>query len=114
MKNNCLQILKVSALFFVLITTRLHAQSLPVNYYDLDDVYRREQLIGKVDSTLSFTVKPLFNSILTDNSNLVDPDSTLKKDKFNSFNGTLYQRNKSLIKILPFSWLQQYNSKLPY
>ena len=36
------------------------SQTLPVGLPVLEDTYRREQLLGKTDSLISFTIRPLF------------------------------------------------------
>ena len=36
------------------------SQTLPVGIPVLEDNYRREQLLGKTDSLISFTIRPLF------------------------------------------------------
>ncbi|MBG6236632.1 hypothetical protein IWX76_003226 [Pedobacter sp. CAN_A7] len=103
-------------LFFILALTcsglkTAYGQTLPVGSPGLDDYYRRLQLMGKLDSNLSFAVRPLFKeAILQDD--IFDPDSLAKSSVFN--------RNKSFasgngtFQLLPVSWQQHFNSNHPY
>jgi len=59
----------VSALFSV---TTNFAQSLPVGIPVIEDAYRREQLLGKVDSSVSFTIRPLFPAAMFKKTNIFD------------------------------------------
>ena len=52
----------------------INAQSLPVTSHVLNDYYRTMQLAGKVDSNISFTVRPLSASALKV-PDVFDPDS---------------------------------------
>ncbi|WP_214071542.1 capsule assembly Wzi family protein [Mucilaginibacter sp. dw_454] len=83
-------------------------QSIPVGTPLLDDYYRRAQLLGKVDSNLSFAVRPLISKSELKTTDIYDPDSTLKT-------GPIYFANKrGEFQILPLSWQQQFNSDHPY
>ncbi|HCN83507.1 MAG TPA: hypothetical protein DIT07_07765, partial [Sphingobacteriaceae bacterium] len=84
------------------------AQSLPVGTPALEEYYRRLQLLGEIDSTISFTVRPLFPASAI--TRLPIRDSTLNNES------RLYrsEENKSIIKLLPLTWQQQYNSHHPY
>lgn len=90
------------------------AQTIPVGLPVTEEAYRQAQLLGNADSTVSFTIRPLF------------PDSRQKKE-LNSFerigkvqgtvtNGDLYfGKNKEVVvSLLPFTWQQQYTSHHPY
>lgn len=52
------------------------AQTLPVGSPLIEDYYRRMQLLGKVDSTISFSVRPLTAEALG-KTNVYDPDGVL-------------------------------------
>src|SRR5690606_19789271 len=54
----------------------LVAQVLPVGLPALEERYRREQLLGRLDSTLSFSIRPLSQAALK-RSDIYDPDSSL-------------------------------------
>lgn len=91
------------------------AQSLPVGTVALEDYYRRKQLLGLVDSTISFSIRPLFPSASFKVNNVFDPDSTLNSDGYFKSSGPVrFAHGKGEFQILPFSWQQQYNSHNPY
>lgn len=90
------------------------AQSLPVSMPVLEDVYRREQLLGHTDSLVSFTVRPLFTGSLEVDKGLAS-DTVSAEDSFTKFSTRgLTANDKISIQLLPFSLNQQYNSKIPY
>ncbi len=117
-------LLKMRKIFFIainmiafacLITSRsVSAQSLPVGTPVLNDYYRRMQLLGKVDSNVSFTVRPLLSKTGLNTQNLFDPDSTLKQDHWIGFGAVSFGKGKGIFQILPLTWQQQYNSDHPY
>jgi hypothetical protein len=88
------------------VPVKIYAQSLPVGTPVLDDYYRRAQLLGDVDSTLSFTIRPIIP--VSHLKNVYYPDSTVKNHTATFANG------KGTLQILPLSWLQQFNSNHPY
>jgi hypothetical protein len=81
----------------------LRAQSIPVGSIALDDYYRRQQLLGKVDSSVSFTIRPLTSAALN-STNIFETGG----------DSTRTQKYKSGFKLLPVSWQQQYTSHHPY
>ncbi|NWJ51819.1 MAG: hypothetical protein HXX14_13240 [Bacteroidetes bacterium] len=94
-------------LFLVAFSLHINAQSLPVGTLALDDAYRRAQLLGRIDSSISFTSFPLFPST-----------SFKEKEKFDSnwkAKDVLININekKGFVKLLPITWLQQYDSHHP-
>jgi hypothetical protein len=97
----------------ILFVDTARAQSLPVGTPVLDDYYRRLQLLGRVDSSLSFTIKPLSNHGL----NVTDifyPDSIANGDKLINGSAVTFGNGHGLFKILPLSLQQQFNSHHPY
>lgn len=76
----------------------LHGQSLPVGTHILEDNYRKSQLIGNFDQSVSFTVRP-FLPLLKNESQ--QKDSTKKVVL------------KHLFQFLPITLNQQYNTKHP-
>ena len=96
--------------FLVVTGTRIGvAQSLPVGTQGLEDKYRRDQLLGKIDSTISFSVRPLNNRALQ-KANLYDGDSLLSSDRRNVVKG-----NRDIhVELLPISWQHQITSGFPY
>lgn len=109
-------ILIKTGLFFILLTyLRADAQSIPVNTPALDDAYRRAQLIGELDSSYSFTIRPVYPSGFENNKNVFHPDSSLANESLSKFNSIFRSRNnKAMIQLLPLYWQQQYNAKSPY
>ena len=93
----------------------LIAQSLPVGTPGLEDAYRRAQLLGKVDSTISFTSRPFFPEASLNVKNGFDPYSTFEEGTDKKFNGTLHFLGKwGEVKLSPIIWRQQFNTDHPY
>lgn len=90
------------------------AQSLPVGTPVLDDYYRRAQLLGKIDSNISFTIRPASFESKTNHHNVYDPDSTLAKDHWVQAGPVSFAKGLGTFQILPLTWQQQYNSDHPY
>jgi hypothetical protein len=91
------------------------AQSLPVGTPVLEDAYRRAQLLGEIDSTISFMARPFFpiESLKLDNG--FDPYSSLQDEKNRTFNKEMHWGGLlGEVKLLPFSLQQQYNTDHPY
>ena len=101
-------------LIFTCFKGIVKAQSLPVGTPVLDDYYRRQQLLGKVDSNISFTVRPLFSGPSLKTHDVFDPDSTLKSDHWVSMGPVSFAKGLGTFQILPVSWQQQFNSDHPY
>jgi hypothetical protein len=80
------------------------SQSLPLGTIAIEDYYLRKQLNGELDSTISFTVRPVF-PFLNEAKNRVTIDTLINPNKqiFSSASG------KIKILILPISWQQRYN-----
>lgn len=89
------------------------AQSLPVETPVLDDYYRREQLLGKVDSNLSFTIRPLNRKNLNV-TDVFDPDSSLQASRGNGGTQAFFANGHGIFQVLPLTWQQQFNSDHPY
>ncbi|WP_257669525.1 capsule assembly Wzi family protein [Parapedobacter tibetensis] len=87
---------------------QLRAQVLPVGTPVLEDKYRRDQLLGLVDSTVSFTIRPLSAAALQ-RTNVFDHDGTLEsRNFFYTPDGNGY------IQFMPASLQFQTNSTYPY
>jgi hypothetical protein len=90
------------------------AQSLPVGTSVLEDAYRRAQLLGEIDSSISFTSRPLSIEALQVN-NVFDPYNTLDEDRWIKSDGIFHFGNeKGIVQILPFTRQLQFNSDHPY
>ena len=90
------------------------AQSLPVGTPTLEDAYRRAQLLGEVDSSISFTSRPLFPIASMKVSNVFDPKSKLGKDQMKTDGLFRFAKEKGILQLLPFTWKQQFNTDHPY
>jgi len=98
----------------VLGSLGLRAQSLPVGTPVLEDAFRRAQLLGLVDSSYSFCARPFFPETTTKFKDKFDPFNDLDKNRFIGFDGLIkFDKDKGLIKLLPVTWINQYNSKHP-
>jgi hypothetical protein len=84
-------------------------QTLPVGTPVLEDYYRRLQLLGKVDSSLSFSVRPLSAEALG-RTNVFDPEGVLGSE---SFLYTLPDET-GYIQALPAGLDYQLNGNYPY
>jgi hypothetical protein len=76
----------------------------------LEDTYRRAQLLGELDSTISFTVLPLYQQELR-LKKVSDFDSTLQEAKRSDKQSV---KNNLSFQILPLSWQNTFNSHHPY
>ncbi|MCL4639222.1 MAG: capsule assembly Wzi family protein [Pseudosphingobacterium sp.] len=101
---------KFTYLFVLLFSTSfLYSQTIPVGSNGLDDYYRREQLLGRLDSTLSFSIRPLSQEVLK-KENIFDPT-----DDFDKGHSILWQdAGKGKVQLLPLTWQNQYTSNYPY
>ena len=88
------------------------AQTLPVGLLEnVEDAYRRQQLLGKDSSNSSYMIRPMF---MSDRNNLaLDPDTNYSLNRFRKL---LYNNSKlhTQIYALPVVWQQQFNSHHPY
>jgi hypothetical protein len=94
-----------------LLRLTVEAQSVPVGSTGLDDYYRREQLLGKTDSSASFMARPLFPS---NNKNIFYPDASGKG--YNKRDGATSWQDKSGFNgyLLPLTVQSQYTSDHGY
>lgn len=98
-----------------LISYSSRAQSLPTGTNSLNDYYRRKQLLGQVDSVVSFSIRPLFPSASFKVNNVFDLDNALNSPNYlNLKNSRRFKFAKGQLQILPLSWRQQFNSHHPY
>jgi hypothetical protein len=100
--------------FVCLMPGKIIAQSLPAGSLVLDDYYRMMQLLGKVDSNVSFTVRPIISASTLKVSDVFDPDSVLKRDHWIDAGSVYFDKGRGKVQILPLSWQQQFNSNHPY
>lgn len=87
----------------------LQAQTLPVGTPVLEDYYRLQQLRGKLDSNLSFTIRPINPSLVSSAEDIFSPAGNDENT------GHLSYRNGALaVQALPLQVTQQFNSHHPY
>lgn len=103
--------MKLSVLYTIILLVaglNLSAQVLPVGTPLLEDYYRREQLLGKLDPDISFSVRPLTAAALQ-RKHLFFPDSntTTPVPLWQSADG------QGSVQLLPVVWQQQVNSTYP-
>lgn len=91
----------------------LMSQSLSVNMMNLNEYYHRQQLLGKIDSTLSLSIRPLYTEALSIH-NIYDPGDRLDFIRKTSFDGVLkFHKGRGRLQLLPISLLNQFNSHHP-
>jgi len=94
---------------------KCQAQSLPVGTPVLEDALRRAQLLGEIDSSISFTSRPLFPTASMKLTNTFDPYNSMEKDRWTKTDATFrFAKNKGIVQLLPFTWQQQFNTHHPY
>ena len=98
-------------ILFLLISSEVFAQSLPVGMPVIEDYFRREQLLGTKDSLISFTIRPIYAGDEL-NSGI---DTLSAGNRLFKFNSRLnLPGDRAFFQLLPFSLQHQYNSILPY
>lgn len=103
------QYIKLSLIILLLgSSTSLRSQVLPVGTPILEDYYRRQQLLGKLDSTISFSVRPLSNAALKQR-NIFNPDSSYTDHSIFPF-----ADGKGFMQVMPATWQNQLTSAFPY
>ena len=103
---------------FILLIGIAHStlsQSLPVGSVALEDYYRREQLLGKLDSSISFTIRPLHQPGSLSFSSLLYPDSANRKSDLliTGQNEWKAKNGKISARLLPFTFNLQLNTHHP-
>lgn len=93
---------------FVLYTLLTHAQTVPVGLPVLEDYFRQQQLLGKVDSAISFTIRPIAAQALGQRDYLHYPDSSRTDIVWESRYGHGH------LQLLPVVWQNQLNTAYPY
>jgi hypothetical protein len=107
-----MKIIKFTLICVALIGIQFSArsQSLPVGTTAIEDYYRRLQLLGNVDTTVSFTIRPLYPGYF--NKNAYFPDNN---EKGLDTGSTWVSKNGKLKTVLlPFNFQTEGNSDHPY
>lgn len=89
------------------------AQSLPLDMPLFEDYLRRQQLLGKGDSTVSFMIRPISPAIAFGKKNGIDLDGSFT-DLEQSSTTLITDQGKGLLRVLPVRLVSQYNSRLPF
>ena len=112
-----MRIIKIAAIVVLILFAQLtiRAQSLPVGTVALEDYYRRAQLLNQADSSISFTVRPIFPNQINNRANVFYPDSNERHYNLLNANSSWLSKNKKLsVLLLPLSFQTQFNSDHPY
>jgi len=107
--------------FFIILTftffniNTVWSQSLPVGTAGIEDYYRRKQLLGDLDSSVSFSFRPIHPTAAFKINNIFKPDSISNSGtKFKFVDPVHFLGKLGVVKVLPLTWLQQVNSHHPY
>ncbi|MDB5288259.1 MAG: hypothetical protein JWR05_3208 [Mucilaginibacter sp.] len=99
----------------LLVRFSVYSQSLPVGTTTVEDYYRNAQLMGIADTSVSFTVRPIFPGLLKKHSDAFYPDSTEKRYNLLDANSSGQSKDhKFKWSVLPLSLQTQFNSHHPY
>lgn len=112
-----MKIIKIILTFIVLIhfQYQLVAQTIPVGTVGLDDYYRRAQLLGEADSSVSLMIRPIFPKLSFKSKDVFYQDSLEKRYDLINNSGIYRSKNGKLeISLLPLSIQTQFNSDHPY
>lgn len=106
------------ALTFILLTIiqfKLLAQSLPVGTVGLEDYYRRAQILGQADSSVSFMIRPIYPKLNFKAKNVFYLDSADKPSNLIRSHVAYVSKNGKLrVNLLPLTIQTQINSDHPY
>jgi hypothetical protein len=103
-------IIAMPTLFYSYITM---AQTVPVGTPIIEDAYRREQLMGNIDSNVSFTVRPIYpiQAFKKQNAGLFYLDNDVPAERRGIYTT---KDGKGFVQLLPVTLIQQYNTHNPY
>lgn len=110
--------LTIALIIISLLASKLNssAQSLPVGTPGLEEYYRRAQLMGQLDSTISFCARPMYPTSALTEKDPFNP-STLNSQLSTSHLPIFSSSHRPLapsFTLLPITWKQQWNSHHPY
>lgn len=110
--------MKISVIILFLLSSfqlRLLAQSIPVGSVGMEDYYRRAQLLGTADSSVSLMIRPLWPKNAFKTNNVFYPDSLERQSSFISKSGLFRDRKGRFeVSLLPVSLQTQVNTDHPY
>ena len=94
----------------ILVASESRGQSLPVGTISLEDYYRRSQLAGQLDSTISFTVRPINPRLIKGVKDGFYPDSSEKRHNILETEAYFQSKDGKLKgSFLPLSFQTQIN-----
>lgn len=100
-------------LLTLIVRSEITAQTVPVGTPVLEDALRREQLLGLIDSSYSFTVRPVYPVAAFKLDNPFNP--TTDEDGKEMTGGTVRFAGKyGILRLLPITIQQQFNTHHPY
>ncbi len=107
-----MRIVRLIVFFVLLSKLDVLAQSLPVGT-SLEDYYRRTQLLGTIDSSVSFTIKPVNPYYIKKDIQAYYPDS-LKYGDLHTQNTWISKNGKARAELLSLNFQTQINTHHPY
>jgi hypothetical protein len=95
----------------IVLNQSAHAQSISLDQEWRTDLMRREQLLGRVDSTVSFLINPIYLS----NQNLISNSShSNQSNKYLQKRGKSFLGKLGYVDLMPVQLLQQYVTDIPF
>ena len=100
----------------IIASTKISAQTVPVGTPALEDYYRRAQLLGQADSSVSFMIRPIFPKLSFKAKDAFYQDSTERHyDLLDAGRTTYVSKNGRLnVTLLPLSFQSQANTHNAY
>lgn len=113
MAKTTTQFLKgILCLGFLSQMPQVQAQVLPVGTQVLEDKYRRDQLLGKLDSSISFMIRPLTNAALRQ-ADIFGVDSN-RRDLTLFQNQYFNAQGDGMVQLMPITRIHQRTKSFPY
>lgn len=92
-----------------------YTQTIPVGTPGLEDYYRRAQLMGLADSSVSFMIRPILPKLSFKAKDVFYPDSSEARFNLMDVSSDFTSKNGKLkVSLLPLSVQTQFNSHHPY
>lgn len=108
---------KIVVLIFMIISRQVSAQTIPVGFPFFDEALRREQLMGKADSNLSFMIRPVHPRLGLGIKKSFEYDaSRFPSDSFHYNKNYHLQDTQAgyILRMLPVLLKTRYNQHHPY
>jgi len=117
MKNASMNKIKIFLIIILVgsFQCQLNAQTIPVGAVGLEDYYRRAQLLGQADSSISLMIRPILPKLSFRAKDVFYQDSTEKRyDLLNTQSVYRSKDGKLTVSLLPVNVQTQINSHHPY